>query len=855
MMGTEQLPLVEDQPTESRCVPGTLEVVWQEQKRALPLAEVAIKAQVIDNIAGVEMRQRFTNPYSQTLEAVYVFPLAGGAAVRHFEMKVGDRVIIGKVEERGAARRQYAEALAQGQRVAMMEQERDDVFTLKVGNIPPQEDIDVILHYSEPLPFFENGTTELRLPLVVAPRYIAGEALEQDPVGLGVESDTNLVPDASRITPPRLAPGFDPKINLQIEVEIQGQAIADLGCSQHAVKTSFSQEKIGVRLSKENELLNRDFVLRWRLAGDALTSKIVFYTPEAETAYGMLTLLPPKQDVVLTVPRDIVFILDRSGSMEGNKMGSASRACGLLLNTLGPRDRYAILAFDDQMEWFEADHQKFFSADLKGQEKGQRFLRKVNARGGTELELAMQTALQGLEQRPHKERRVPVIVLLTDGQIGDESHVLKLLQKELYDVRVFTVGIDTAVNEKFLRRLATLGGGTATFVVPGEQLEDALGAIGREIGQPLLTDIHVEEAGCGFDSGSLAPSRIPDLFAGRALNVFFRAQRPGSLTVMGKLPDGSLWSQKITGESQVLPALAQLWAKTRIGDLEDAFRIKMEAQAELKAEIIQLSCAYNVLTRFTAMIAIDPTEAKATEERRQVVQPVEMPDQWLMESGAAYGGAGLTMTGALPPMAQAGGYATAAMYPEASPEADFDMMMMPMAAPASPPPPSAQSVTRSHYASIPGGAAKKAKPVKAKQKGSWFSDTVGKLFKPADKNDTTALSNHTVLKEAIMAVLDWFKQAQQQLQQGDLPDSAALEQARQSLLQQLAQDELADQLPQVQRFLRREVVEWLAALDTPGVTAAHLQTLWQQHSGVFSQVQAEMQQVFGEKPSFWEASI
>ncbi|TMA20021.1 MAG: hypothetical protein E6J88_17700 [Deltaproteobacteria bacterium] len=216
-------------------------------KAPLPLEGVSLKARVIDRVAEVVVEQKFQNPFTEAIEAVYVFPLAGGCAVSRFEMQIGARILQAKIEERGEARRQYAEALDQGKRAALLEQERDDVFTIQVGNVTPGDAVTVRLTYSERLPFFEDGRTELRLPLVVAPRYVGGEELPREQAGHGVVPDSTTVPDASRITPPRLVPGFDPRVALNIEAELFG-ALKDLECSQHAVRSSSGPESARVQL-------------------------------------------------------------------------------------------------------------------------------------------------------------------------------------------------------------------------------------------------------------------------------------------------------------------------------------------------------------------------------------------------------------------------------------------------------------------------------------------------------------------------------------------------------------------------------------------------------------------------------
>lgn len=643
------LPMIEI-PSEHKRGIGVLTVEQASKRVALPLAEVKINAKVADRIAFVTMTEKFRNTYQEHLEAVYIFPLPGGAAVSDFIMQVGNRRIRGKVDERGEARRQYQQAIEDGKRAAIMEKEREDLFTVQVGNIPPGEEITIEISYSERLPFFENGTTEMRLPLVVAPRYIPGTPLDRDAVGDGVEMDTDAVPDASRITPPRLAKGFDAKVSLNLEVElllkrINGAAvdINDLCCSQHATRTGVNSNSIRVSLARADEALNRDFVLRWSLAGDEVQPTLLIHRDPAGKPYGMLSLVPPKMDRGAMPARDVLFVLDRSGSMGGVKMTSAARACSILLNTLRPHDRFAIQAFDDRTEWLEPNHKAnaldyFLDADEGNIELGDKYLRSIDSRGGTEIHAALLYALKVINARKEKNNRIPVIVFLTDGQIGDESRVLKEIQQNLGDIRAFTIGIDTAVNSGFLRRLAELGRGTATFVVPGAQLETALCEVGREIGAPLVTDITIEDIDAGVDINSIAPSRITDLFVGRATTAFFDVKQSGRIRVKGKLATGGQFVAEVTAEEVSLPAIPQLWAKTRITDLEDQFRLEPARQHDLKLKIIELSKHHSILTRFTAFVVVDEAEiVNKGGDLRKVVQPVEMPADWEMDDATVAG--------------------------------------------------------------------------------------------------------------------------------------------------------------------------------------------------------------------------
>ncbi|HEY9712986.1 MAG TPA: VIT domain-containing protein, partial [Chroococcales cyanobacterium] len=625
-------------------------------KMQLPLQAVSIEAAVAETIAAVTVKQSFNNPYTEHLEAAYIFPLPGGSTISRFELRVGARLVKGEVQERNQARQQYQQAMEDGKRAALLEQERDDVFTMQVGNLPPGETVTVELTYNEQLNYYNEGFTELRLPLVVAPRYTPGKPADRDSVGEGIEFDTDIVPDASRISPPRLAAGVDPQVALTLTVELESShAIEGLACSQHSTSTSVSKDKVKVALSRDDEKLDRDFVLRWKVASENLQSTFLFFKNPDETdnaCYGMISVLPPSQRTASVVNRDIVFVLDRSGSMADVKMASAARALSFLLTTLGPKDRFAIQAFDTAIEWMESNKSKnkksyFTYADQAGIENGQKFLRQIYARGGTELDAALGDALTVMKQRTHRSGRMPVIVLLTDGEISDEARILKRLQKELSDNRVFTIGVDTAVNEGFLKRLALIGGGTSTFVEPGTALEAALTHVSREIASPLVVDLTLEaEVRKGkamkLESNSVAPSNLADVFAGRAVTAFFKFssgdQNAVALKVKGSTADGKPFEVVVPGKEVSVSAIAKLWAKHRIIDLEDAFRLEPAKGETIKKQIVELSIRHSIFTKFTAFVAVDEAEiVNADGSRRKVLQPVAMPAQWEMGADAITG--------------------------------------------------------------------------------------------------------------------------------------------------------------------------------------------------------------------------
>src|SRR5215217_1338781 len=316
----------------------------------LPLLGIDVDAALTGLVARVALTQTFGNRFDRPLEATYIFPLPDRAAVTEFRMEVGERVVEGVLKERGQARAEYDTAVREGRRASIAEEERPGVFTMRVGNLLPGERVTVRLVMTGPLPW-DDGDATFRFPLVVAPRYIPGAPLDGEPVGAGTEPDTEAVPDASRISPPVLLPGFPNPVDLSIKVRIDPAGL-DMGPVRSSLHAVVEEDQDGVRVVRvePGERANRDFVLRIRTDDGAVATALAA-AEDAEGGQGTfaLTLLPPAgADAVH--PRDVVFVLDRSGSMAGWKMVAARRAVARMVDSLTPRDRFLVLAFDNLIE-------------------------------------------------------------------------------------------------------------------------------------------------------------------------------------------------------------------------------------------------------------------------------------------------------------------------------------------------------------------------------------------------------------------------------------------------------------------------------------------------------------------------
>ena len=587
----------------------------------LPLHKLDVRADITGLTVGLELTQTFRNPYDTPLEATYIFPLPDRAAVTRMTMTAGGRVIEGVLSERGAAREAYDTAIAAGQRASIAEEERPDVFTMRVGNILPGEDVTVALTLAGPLPF-ADGQAEFRFPLVVAPRYIPGVPLPGQPVGSGYGADTDAVPDGSRITPPVLLPGFPNPVALSIEVRIDpaGLELSALASSLHAIT-----EQDGLVRIQPGERVNRDFILRLSYQGD--TNSLVL-VPDADGEGGTyrLTMLPPQGGAGARRPRDLVLLLDRSGSMEGWKMVAARRAAARIVDTLTPADRFAALTFDHEVGHPDRLPAGLVPATDRHRYRAVEHLARVDARGGTELAQPLREALNLLSE----QSRERVLVLVTDGQVGNEDQILREIAPGLEGIRVHTVGIDQAVNAGFLGRLAGIGGGRCELVESEDRLDAAMDQIHRRIGSPSLTGLRISAEELSLVPDSASPARTPDLFAGVPLVVSGRYQGPavGGLSITGLTADERPWAVTVPATVADRPEVTKIWARGRLRDLEDQYTV--DETKDLEDTIVATSLRYGVLCRFTAYVATDVRVVTDGATPHQVTQLVEQPAGWEM---------------------------------------------------------------------------------------------------------------------------------------------------------------------------------------------------------------------------------
>jgi Ca-activated chloride channel homolog len=606
----------------------------------LPLDSIDVRATITGLVSRTVLTQGFQNPHEVALEATYIFPLPARAAVTGLRMTADGRTVEAELQERAEARATYDAAMAAGQRASIAEEERPDIFTLRVGNIVPGERVSVELTLVGPLPY-EDGEATYRLPLVVAPRYIPGTPLPGASVGDGVVPDTQAVPDASRITPPILLPGFPNPVRLSINADIDpaGLPLSGIRSSLHAIATEQGDRQTTVTINP-GERVDRDFILRLAYGEPEATATAFTTEPDGRPATEgegtfELTVLPPLESTQPR-PRDVVLVLDRSGSMSGWKMVAARRAAARIVDTLTATDRFAVLSFDTVIERPAGlPDNTLAEATDRNRFRAVEHLAGLTARGGTEMFTPLQEAARLLGENEGKGDRV--LVLVTDGQVGNEDQILAGLATPLAGVRIHTVGIDQAVNAGFLGRLAGLGGGRCELVESEDRLDEALDRIHLRIGTPLLTNLTLTADGVTLLDDTISPARMPNAFAGVPLVLRGRYRGTAANAVAhvhGLTAAGEPWQVSIPAV-QTDGAAALVWARGHLRDLEDRYVTASDTFGgtstdleKLEHQIVAVSLKHHVLCRFTALVAVDSRVVSEGGPKHRVTQPVELPAGW-----------------------------------------------------------------------------------------------------------------------------------------------------------------------------------------------------------------------------------
>ena len=593
-------------PGEDRTRAPYLAPVGAGEGERIPLKETSARVDISGVIARVKVRQVFENTGKAPIEAVYVFPTSTRAAVHGMRMKIGERTLEAKIEKRDVARQQYEAAKQTGQRASLLEQQRPNVFTMQVANLMPGARIEVELEYSELL-LPEDGTYEFVYPTVVGPRYAGGTDPSKD----------------GWVANPYLPEGQPAAHAFAIQVHVEtGIALKELASPSHKVAVKYSgPARADVSLDQQGGA-NKDFVLRYRLAGDRIETGLLLFPGATENFFAFLMEPPRRPTAAQLTPREYIFVLDVSGSMHGFPLDTAKALMRNLLGQLKPSDTFNIVLFAGSAWVLSPEASRPATPD--NIQKAIALIDQSSGGGGTELLGALQRAY-GI---PKRERGVSrSVVVVTDGYVGVEASTYKYIRERLNESNLFAFGIGSSVNRGLIEGMARAGQGEPFVVLnPGAATEEAR-KLARYISQPVLSGIDVRFH--GFDAYEVAPAKLPDLMAQRPVLVFgkYRGKPTGGIELTGFTASGK-YSQRLEVASASVSAshepLKWLWARKWVEILEDQH--SMTGASEVVDAITDLGMTYRLMTPFTSFLAVDSEIVNHGGRQVNVIQPLPLPE-------------------------------------------------------------------------------------------------------------------------------------------------------------------------------------------------------------------------------------
>jgi Ca-activated chloride channel family protein len=607
--------------------------------RMAPQLNLQVAIQISGMVARVNVQQQFFNDTDAWVEAVYVFPLPDESSVDGLQMRVGERVIAGRIMEKQQAASTHLQAKAAGKKSTLLSQQRPNIFTTMVANIAPRENIAVELTYQQ-LVDYQDGTFCLRFPMVVGPRYIPGQPVtkpENAAVRLhqtGWSVDTDQVSDASAITPPvDLVDGVDMPVHLEVDLAAgfplqEARSLYHLTTQEHLSDDHWRLNLAGAIMA------DRDFVLQW-LPKVTEPRAALFAENLGDSQYLLLMLVPPLDYQALNVPREIVFILDISGSMAGTSIEQAKSALLMALDRLRPHDRFNIIAFNDAVRSFQTQAQPANDNTLG---RARQFVQDLKADGGTEMKPALLQALDGA----HHHEYLRQVVFLTDGAVGNEEELFQIINKRVGDSRLFPVGIGSAPNSYFMSRAAAIGRGTFTYIGSLAEVAGEITRLLEKIAAPVLTDLKLN-LDTADTKVEIFPERLPDLYRGEPLIATIRTRwLNNTLTLAGRL-NGREWQTTIDtrtyGERQ---GIAKLWARKKMRSRMESMVLGADPQ-QVRETVLATALEYQLVSQYTSLVAVD-TEASRPVDRDISQRPVvvKLPQGW--QADAVFGGRPQTAT-------------------------------------------------------------------------------------------------------------------------------------------------------------------------------------------------------------------
>jgi Ca-activated chloride channel family protein len=551
-----------------------------------PTHSIEVRYRVTGLIAEAAVTQVFRNDSTEFLEGQYLLPLPDGAAVHTMKLRIGQRIIEGEIREREQARAEYRAAAAAGQRTSLVEQAQTNIFRTAVANVAPGETVSVEIGYWQRVRY-RDQRFELVFPMDFVPRYElgGGPADDGDPTLTGTQSYG----------------GNAPKVALEVELE-PGLPVHEVRSSSHAIDIRTQDTRYHIALTQGRAVADRDFVLTWQPKAQAAPTAALFVEHGADADYAMVMMLAPAADAAQVLPRELVLVIDTSGSMYGASLTQAKAALLSALGRLTSRDRFSVIRFSSSTEpLFE----KPVAVTPQALAVAREWVELLEADGGTEMHGAMQAALRDAAPQGYLRQ----VVFITDGAVEGADALYTLIESQVRASRLFPVGIGDAPNAAFLREAARLGRGTDTVIRNIEEVGARMDELFAKLDRPALRDVSVHWP----ELAQSAPGVLPDLYAGEPLVAVAKLGKArGQVDVSGLLSDAG-WAKSLElARTRSDAGVGRLWARARIDDLEAEMRRATDA-APIRASIIELALAHHLVTRYTSLVAVDKTPVRPTD--------------------------------------------------------------------------------------------------------------------------------------------------------------------------------------------------------------------------------------------------
>ena len=569
------------------------------------LQAVHLETDLTITVSGIVMstvlHQSFINQTTEWQEATYVLPLADNAAVNDMEMRTGDRIIRAEIRERQQARKIYEQARQEGRKAALTEQSRQNLFRQTIANIAPGETIVVRLKMVQTVDY-NAGVFSLRFPLTLTPRYIPGDPGHPEipllaPGRDGWAMATDQVRDAPLITPPMLPDAAAEMLNpVRISVLLDpGLALREINSLYHDVSISRHEARYRIELAEGQVPMDRDFVMTWCPVAGSEPAAAVFREEVEGRDHLLVMVLPPAPtEPIRALPREMLMVIDTSGSMQGTSIHQAKASLVHAIEGLRPEDSFNVIAFNSAWTRLFGSSQ---SADPWHLQRAKEWVSQLTAGGGTEMLPALQQALRA----PIDENRLRHIVFITDGAVGNESALFAAIHAELGNARLFPIGIGSAPNSFLLRQAAGFGRGSYSMIGDVSEVGEKMRELFRRIDSPVITDISVTWPG----EVEVYPQRIPDLYMGEPLLVAARADNlAGNIHIAGRSALDE-WQRVLSldtgGESE---GTGVIWARAKVQELEDRL-VRGADPALVRAEMVETGLAHALITRHTSLVAAE----------------------------------------------------------------------------------------------------------------------------------------------------------------------------------------------------------------------------------------------------------